>query len=348
VIAPTGSRDVPHFNRNEPDRIYAYSPVEGLVSFRWDGTDVRQHLQVRGGPAVGGALLNDEPLMALPRRVFPFRLDAPGLVDEPLEQAPQAPPAGLVMISPTGGRALAQIGMQIYTVDIPEVGGPAPTISVANPAGAPVPVRQLTDVGGEFPAWSADGKRVHYAIGNAFFTYDLERVQFIEDSVRAAERARADSARMVRTMLDSLKAVRARVDSLQKAGAEVPDSLRARLNALRADSIRIRADSLLARADSLRARADSIRARADSVRAGQDPASARADRSEGYKPDEIRIRVTLPRDVPRGTVVLRGGRAVTMKGHEIIENADVVVTDNRIVAVGPRGEVEIPPDARII
>src|SRR5690606_22577514 len=134
-------------------------------------------------------------------------------------------------------------------------------MSVAYVLGWCGPVRQLTVVGGEFAAWSSDGERVHYAIGNAFFTYDLERVQFMEDSVRAVERARADTAHMVRTMLDSLKAARAQVDSLKKAGAEVPDSLRERLNALRADSVKLRADSLLARADSLRARADSIRAR---------------------------------------------------------------------------------------
>ena len=39
-----------------------------------------------------------------------------------------------------------------------------------------------------------------------------------------------------------------------------------------------------------------------------------------YKPKEERILVTMPRDIPRGTVVLRGGRALTMKGKEVIEN----------------------------
>ena len=50
--------------------------------------------------------------------------------------------------------------------------------------------------------------------------------------------------------------------------------------------------------------------------------------------------------MPQGTVVLRGARVVTMKGHEIIENADVVVRNNRIVSVGPRGQV--PAGARVI
>ena len=37
-----------------------------------------------------------------------------------------------------------------------------------------------------------------------------------------------------------------------------------------------------------------------------------------------------------------------MRGHEIIENTDIVVRNNRIVAVGPRGQVEVPADAEII
>ncbi len=68
----------------------------------------------------------------------------------------------------------------------------------------------------------------------------------------------------------------------------------------------------------------------------------------GYKPFEKRIVVTVPRDRPTGTVVLRGGRALTMKGHEIIDNADIVVTDRRIVGIGARGSVPVPADARII
>ena len=57
--------------------------------------------------------------------------------------------------------------------------------------------------------------------------------------------------------------------------------------------------------------------------------------------------VTLPRDVPTGVVILRGGTALTMRGKEVIEDADVVVVDNRIAAVGRRGAVAIPDGALI-
>src|SRR5690606_1373153 len=104
--------------------------------------------------------------------------------------------------------------------------------------------------------------------------------------------------------------------------------------------------SIIARVDSMRLRADSLLARAEKIRLGQD--TVPPDSTDGYKPHEQRITVTTARDVPRGTVVLRGGRVLTMKEHEIIENADVLVRDNRIVAVGPRGEVDVPAGAHVI
>ncbi len=54
-------------------------------------------------------------------------------------------------------------------------------------------------------------------------------------------------------------------------------------------------------------------------------------------------------DKPGGTIALVGGRVVTMRDadqqSEIIENGTVVVEDNRIIAVGPAAEIDIPKDA---
>lgn len=57
--------------------------------------------------------------------------------------------------------------------------------------------------------------------------------------------------------------------------------------------------------------------------------------------------VEVPRDTPRGTVVLRGATALTMKGDQVIADADILVTDDHIVAVGARGTVAIPPGAAV-
>lgn len=75
-----------------------------------------------------------------------------------------------------------------------------------------------------------------------------------------------------------------------------------------------------------------------------------AAKKEEKKPlyEEIEVVIERPRSTPKGTIVLRGGRVITMKGDEVIENADVVVTDNRIAGVGKRGAVKFPAGARIM
>ena len=75
---------------------------------------------------------------------------------------------------------------------------------------------------------------------------------------------------------------------------------------------------------------------------------AAEDDAPEYEPTEFRIRVTATRDIPEGTVALTGGRVITMDGDEVIENGVVVVRDNRIQAVGPAGQVEVPAGAREI
>ncbi|HXU83043.1 MAG TPA: amidohydrolase, partial [Polyangia bacterium] len=53
-------------------------------------------------------------------------------------------------------------------------------------------------------------------------------------------------------------------------------------------------------------------------------------------------------DRPTGTVALVGGRIITMKGEEVLEDGTVVVEGNRIRAVGPRGQVQVPAGAHVI
>lgn len=65
-------------------------------------------------------------------------------------------------------------------------------------------------------------------------------------------------------------------------------------------------------------------------------------------PDVATASIEVPRARPTGTVVLSGARVATMKGDEIIERADVVVTGNRIVAVGAKGRVPVPAGAKVI
>ena len=62
----------------------------------------------------------------------------------------------------------------------------------------------------------------------------------------------------------------------------------------------------------------------------------------------IDLSFDLPYGKPAGTIALVGARLVTMRGDEVIEDGVVVVTGNRIAAVGRRGEVTVPAGATTI
>jgi hypothetical protein len=58
------------------------------------------------------------------------------------------------------------------------------------------------------------------------------------------------------------------------------------------------------------------------------------------------VSLTVPRAVPQGSVLLRGARIVTMRGDEVIEKGDVLVTNDRIAQVGT--SLTPPAGARVI
>lgn len=250
-IAPAAGMTSAQFT-NDTTRIFGYGGARGLFSMRWDGTDVRSLLRVgigggRGGEGGGGAVSD-------------------------------------VQISPDGSQALATTtAADVYLMSIPWLGGAPPPINLGD--NSTFPNKKLTDIGGQFPVWSHDGRYAHWSIGNAHVVYDLERARAFDDSVRRANRL----------------------------GAAVPG---------------------------------------DSAAGGGRGGAAGGGRGgravAQFHPDETRIRITAQRDMPSGVSVLRGARAVTMKGNEIIENADIVVTNNRITAIGKRGSVAIPNGAHVV
>lgn len=62
----------------------------------------------------------------------------------------------------------------------------------------------------------------------------------------------------------------------------------------------------------------------------------------------VEIPLTVPVDIPRGTLVLRGARVVTMRGREVVRHADLVMSNGRIDAVGPVGSAPIPSSACVV
>jgi Tol biopolymer transport system component len=73
-----------------------------------------------------------------------------------------------------------------------------------------------------------------------------------------------------------------------------------------------------------------------------------AEKRPAYQATRTDVVLTVPKDKPSGSIVLRNARIITMKGDGVIPRGDVVVTNNKIVAVGPSGSVKVPSGARSI
>jgi Tol biopolymer transport system component len=150
TISPFRGNGAPHFAK-DPNRIYAYEGNRGLVSFRWDGTDRKTHVKVTG-------------------------------YKNP--NAEQPGPAADVMMGPDGEHAIAEAEHHVYLITVPVKGGEAPSVALASPDSASVPVRKLTTVGGEFLAWAEGGKIVTFALGRTLFRYDLDASKAAYDAER--------------------------------------------------------------------------------------------------------------------------------------------------------------------
>ncbi|NQW05688.1 MAG: PD40 domain-containing protein [Acidobacteria bacterium] len=66
-----------------------------------------------------------------------------------------------------------------------------------------------------------------------------------------------------------------------------------------------------------------------------------------YDPHRVDIEVIVDKDKPTGVIALRNARLITMKGDEVITRGDIVITDNRITAIGEAGKVTIPKGATV-
>jgi imidazolonepropionase-like amidohydrolase/Tol biopolymer transport system component len=107
--------------------------------------------------------------------------------------------------------------------------------------------------------------------------------------------------------------------------------------------------------DAIRRKAQKERQEAAAGGAGTGAAAAPAkanaearDETEMPAPKAMLIDLTVPRPRPSGSIVLRGARVVTMKGDEVLDRADIVVSGDRIAAIGPSGTVTPPAGARLV
>ncbi|MEZ2414856.1 amidohydrolase family protein [Muriicola sp. E247] len=179
-IDTSKGRAQPHFTKID-DRIYLSHSTKGLLSIRWDGTDEKVHLKLKGIETYGSQDIFGKDHFDVPEQQY-----LP-MIEDNREDNDKASRPSEIRISPDGKTALAQINNDIYTVIIPRY-GKTPTISVASADKAAFPAMKLTVMGGEFPAWSSDSKKVHWSLGASHFRYDLEAGKSFKDSLAAAKK----------------------------------------------------------------------------------------------------------------------------------------------------------------
>ena len=285
VIDKARNRSTPHFVSNMPDRIYLSGSDGTLQSIKWDGTDEKTHVKVTGITTYGMSIEGED---------FAHNCMLSEKAAQAMEVTKPTEASQLIM-SPDGDQALAQINNEIYTLDVPKTGKTV-NISVADVGSAQFPAKKLTELGGEFPSWSSDSKKVHWSLGRYHIVYNLEKAKTFEDSVKVAKKAEE----------------KRKADSLNKA---------------KSDTIKIKTDSVKVK----------------------DAKKATVKKEEPkYKPEETEIKIYFSRDMPSGAVLLKGARVITMKGNEVLENADIFIENNRIKDIVKSGTLKGTGKAKVI
>ncbi|HQR92647.1 MAG: amidohydrolase [Sphingobacteriia bacterium 35-40-8] len=177
-----------HFT-TDTSRVFLNGGAGTLLSIRWDGTDTKTLVKVSGITTFGTVADADHDFVMGKSRSSFDPVNNCMLPEGASEREPQQTPsnADMILMAPKGDQALAQVKNNIYVVTVPDAGKTA-SISVAAPQNSSFPSRQLTEIGGEFPVWEADGKKVHWSLGNGHWVFDLDRAKTLEDSVKAVKK----------------------------------------------------------------------------------------------------------------------------------------------------------------
>ena len=183
LIDKANGRYNPHFALND-DRIYLNNRGR-LISIQWDGGDEKEIAKISGITTFGSVPEHRGKPMADPCVI-------PEVMDEDDAAKENNPPssANNILLSPKGSAAIAQVNNNIYFVTLPK-SGKSVSISVADAKNAAFPSKLLTEIGGEFPSWQADGKTIHWSLGAAHFTYDVDAAYAFDDSLAAAKKLEA-------------------------------------------------------------------------------------------------------------------------------------------------------------
>lgn len=71
------------------------------------------------------------------------------------------------------------------------------------------------------------------------------------------------------------------------------------------------------------------------------------DKTPAVDTTGVDLGLMLKSDLPDGKIVFKNVRIITMRGDEVLENATIVIDQNKIAAIGKSSDVQIPADAKV-
>lgn len=189
---------------------------------------------------------------------------------------------------------------------------PVPKIGGGTPKvrvrGSSVPAVQLTDTGADFMNWENGGDTVSWAIGSTLYSRQFDSIDF-------AGKDDDDEGDKAKSGTED------GAESKTSGAAEESDAAEA-TGSIEADA------------------------------AAPKKIKPRLEEDETVR--SLVFTVTAPRAVPEGSILIRGGNVIAMTGAStsdmvtVQENQDILVTSNRIVAMGPAGSLSVPDEAEVM
>ena len=226
----------------------------------------------------------------------------------------------------------------VYLLALPETGR---TVDF-DPTAANVAFRQLSRDGGEWVSWSPDGAYLGWSFGDRVNRMD------IRDLLLAGKVAEEPSDEGILVVALSVNENGGYLNGEQ---VFTLDELMPALEERWQEAAQVRVDVTMhpdAPHGAWQRLENALEERKLAV-ALVEP----ADKSEIPRDPDIGTRtfpvnLVVARARPEGRVAFVGARIITMRAKEVIDDGVILVEGNRIRAVGPRGSVDIPPDAEPI
>lgn len=241
-----------------------------------------------------------------------------------------------IMVSPDESMIAFTELHNAYVTALPRTGA----VVDIDPTAAAFAFEQLSEDGGEWVTWSADGEFLSWGFGT-----EVHRLPVSEINLIAESEPRDSGDHGV-----DVVAVTVTADGQYTLGSNTHDfaSLTSALESGWEDAVHVRVDVTLDDEApwkawfTLNKWLSEAKVAVKQIEPPDDEEEESGDESQRL---DYEIDLAVARAKPAGMIALIGGRIITMNGDQVIEDGTIVIDGNRISAVGPSGSVDVPDSA---